>query len=78
LALYEAKNGGRNAVVMYRGQADDLLAATSLPPPTPPFPESLPTPSTPFIVNMSAPNIRRVSEVARPEGSDESDGKPDR
>src|SRR6187549_1990785 len=41
LALYEAKNGGRNAVAMYRSPADDAVAATSMPPPSIPFPASI-------------------------------------
>jgi len=68
LALYEAKNSGRNAVVMYRSPADEAIAATSLPPPGIPFPASIPAPSAPFMVNMSPPSIRSVSESsARPE-----------
>jgi diguanylate cyclase (GGDEF)-like protein len=79
LALYEAKNSGRNTVVLYRSPADDALAATSMPPTAIPFPASIPAPSAPFIVNMSPPSIRSISELAhRPEPSDEKRDKPNR
>jgi diguanylate cyclase (GGDEF)-like protein len=76
LALYEAKNGGRNAVVMYRPSADDLTAPNSLSPAAMPFPASMPAPSAPFMVNISAPSVRPSSELlARPEASDEKGEK---
>ncbi len=79
LALYEAKNSGRNTVVMYRGPADDAVAANSMPPPAIPFPASMPAPAAPFIVNMSPPAIRSLSElVARPDPSDENGEKSNR
>ena len=79
LALYEAKNGGRNAVVMYRSPADDAVAATSLPPPAIPFPASIPAPAAPFIVNMSPPSIRSISELGgRVEPPDENGEKSNR
>jgi len=79
LALYEAKNTGRNAAVMYRGPADEALAATSMPPPSIPFPASIPAPASPFIVNMSPPSIRSLTELAaRPEPPDESGEKSKR
>jgi len=79
LALYEAKNSGRNNVVLYRSPADDALAVSSLSPPAIPFPASIPAPSEPFIVNMSPPSIRAVSELgARSEPPEESREKPSR
>jgi len=63
LALYEAKNSGRNAVVLYRSPADDAATAASVPPPAIPFPASMPAPSAPFIVNMSPPDIRALTEL---------------
>ena len=79
LALYEAKNSGRNTVVTYRSPADDAVAANSMPPPSIPFPASIPAPAEPFIVNMSPPSIRSLSElVARPEPLDENGEKSNR
>jgi hypothetical protein len=66
LALYEAKNGGRNTVVLYRSPADDAIAATSMPPPSMPFPASIPAPSAPFIVHMSPPSIRTLADESAP------------
>jgi two-component system, cell cycle response regulator len=79
LALYEAKNGGRNTVVLYRSPADDALAAVSVPPPAVPFPASIPAPSTPFIVNMSPPSIRSLpDEGVPPESASNNGEKPNR
>jgi len=79
LALYEAKNGGRNTVVLYRSPADEAVAATSLPPPSIPFPASIPAPSAPFIVHMSPPSIRTLpDESAPPESTDDKGEKSTR
>jgi two-component system, cell cycle response regulator len=61
LALYEAKNGGRNAVVLYKSSADDaadpnsLRRGNSMPAPVIPFPASMPAPAAPFLVKMTLP-----------------------
>jgi len=74
LALYDAKNGGRNAVVMYQNPADDAKAAGTVPPPTVPFPPSMPAPSAPFIVQMPHTSIQSLSELtARPAPSGEGE-----
>ena len=81
LALYEAKNGGRNMVVLYRSPADEAIAASSLaPPPSMPFPASIPAPSAPFIVNMTPPSIRTLPAEEAPPESAETKGRktPDR
>ncbi len=73
VALYEAKNSGRNAVVLFRSPADDVRVGGSLPPLVP-FPPSMPAPSAPFVVNM--PGIHSVSEVTiRPAPQDENGKK---
>ncbi len=50
VALYEAKNGGRNRVVMYQGE--DSISSNSIRAPAIPFPASMPAPSAPFLVAM--------------------------
>lgn len=55
LALYEAKNGGRNAVVMYRSSADEIPGANSVRAPVIPFPASMPAPAAPFSIKMYPP-----------------------
>ncbi len=57
LALYEAKNNGRNAVVMYQGPADEAALHSSVRPPGMPFPASIPAPSMPFPASMPAPSM---------------------
>jgi two-component system cell cycle response regulator len=52
VALYEAKNAGRNRVAMY--QAEDSVSSNSVRAPAIPFPASMPAPSTPFLVEMPA------------------------
>jgi two-component system, cell cycle response regulator len=68
IALYEAKKGGRNRVVMYTGAADERAIGTSgsLPPPAMPFPASLPAPAGPFAVSM--PGAVRLPPVGKPLG----------
>jgi hypothetical protein len=76
LALYEAKNSGRNAVVMYHDPTDEALGAGSLPPPIVPFPPSMPAPTAPFIVQMPAADIHSLTDSSsRPAPSDESHKK---
>jgi two-component system, cell cycle response regulator len=78
LALYEAKNGGRNTVVLYRSPADEAIAAASMSPPSMPFPASIPAPSAPFIVNLSPPSIRTAPEEdATPESAANKAGNGD-
>ena len=76
MALYEAKNGGRNAVMLYRGPADDAARDDPMSASTLPFPASMPAPAAPFIVNISTPGIRAASElVPRPDSPDENGEK---
>jgi two-component system, cell cycle response regulator len=76
IALYEAKNGGRNRVVMYSSGAvsDERVVGSSksLPAPGLPFPASLP-PAGPFQVSMprgipiaGAPGAPGVPDVTPP------------
>ena len=71
LALYEAKNGGRNAVVVFRSAADDSLNQ-SIRPPAIPFPASMPAPAGPFSINISLPGAPLVP----PSILDETRGPP--
>lgn len=55
IALYEAKNGGRNRVVMYSSSGSVERAVgglPSIPAPAMPFPASLPAPAGPYKVSM--------------------------
>jgi diguanylate cyclase (GGDEF)-like protein len=55
IALYEAKNNGRNRVVMYSGGASverTVGGGPSMPAPAMPFPASMPAPAGPFSVSM--------------------------
>lgn len=56
IALYEAKNAGRNRVVMFSAPSQERTVGSrqSLPAPVPamPFPASLPAPAGPFPVSM--------------------------
>ncbi len=55
IALYEAKNSGRNRVVMYSGGVGlerSVAGLPSLPAPGLPFPASIPAPAGPFTVSM--------------------------
>jgi len=90
LALYEAKNGGRNVVVMYQNPTDEpgtqgtargpsLSLPVSMPPaPVMPFPASMPAPSAPFAINM--PSLVRSMPAPSLRADDASDssrmGKP--
>ncbi len=58
VALYEAKNAGRNCVVMYGSKSGDGAAGDSLSAPAMPFPGSLPAPAGPFAVTLSGAGIR--------------------
>ena len=66
LALYEAKNAGRNAVVTYKSTADDaadpnsLGRRNSMPAPVMPFPASMPAPAMPFLIKMTSPGTPLV------------------
>jgi len=62
IALYEAKNNGRNRVVSYSSAGDERAvgSAHSLPAPSLPFPASLPAPAGPFSVVMP-PNARTMT-----------------
>ncbi len=72
VALYEAKNGGRNAVVSYRGPADDAAPVHSMPPPAIPFPASIPAPAAPFIIDMPSPGVHSLPEpTLRPDAHGE-------
>ena len=65
LALYEAKNTGRNMVVMYRSSADEVPGVNSLRAPVIPFPASMPAPATPYLIKMpslGAPPLAALSE----------------
>ncbi|HEY5374872.1 MAG TPA: diguanylate cyclase [Polyangiaceae bacterium] len=57
LALYEAKNNGRNAVVMYQSPADEAALQSAGHAPGIPFPVSIPAPSMPFPASMPAPSM---------------------
>ena len=57
LALYEAKNNGRNAVMMYQSPADEGAQQSSVRAPGMPFPVSIPAPSMPFPASMPAPSM---------------------
>lgn len=67
IALYEAKNGGRNRVVTYSAASGTersalgfpsvpapSMPAPSMPAPSMPFPASMPAPSGPFAVSVAA------------------------
>ncbi len=71
LALYEAKNGGRNAVVVFRSAADDVLNQ-SIRPPAIPFPASMPAPAGPFSINIALPGAPLVP----PSILDDAQGPP--
>ena len=63
VALYEAKNGGRNAVAMFRSSADEVVVPStrdgnSLRAPAIPFPASMPAPAMPFSIRVAAPGIQ--------------------
>jgi len=76
VALYQAKNSGRNVVVSYQSPAGDAGPDDSLPPPSIPLRASIPSPSAPFVVNMSAPSIRAISALStRPDAADENGDK---
>ena len=69
LALYEAKNNGRNAVMMYQSSADEAVARSSVRAPGMPFPASIPAPSMPFPASMPAPSMPfaiNMPSLARP------------
>jgi diguanylate cyclase (GGDEF)-like protein len=75
IALYEAKNGGRNRIVMYSGGAGlerSAGALPSMPAPALPFPASIPAPAEPFTVSMPA-GIKLPVAGAPSEDSLESD-----
>ncbi len=61
VALYEAKNGGRNRVVMYQGE--DSVSSNSIRAPAIPFPASMPAPSTPFLVEMPSLRVQPLPTV---------------
>ncbi|HKY37945.1 MAG TPA: diguanylate cyclase [Polyangiaceae bacterium] len=74
IALYEAKNAGRNRVVMYTSAANEERAIgsqNSLPALAMPFPASLPAPASPFPVNV--PDAGRLSSATKE--PPESDGE---
>jgi diguanylate cyclase (GGDEF)-like protein len=75
VALYEAKKGGRNRVVMYTGASEEraIGSSNSLPAPAMPFPASLPAPAGPFAVNM--PGGVRLPSLGKPLGKDPADGE---
>jgi hypothetical protein len=76
VALYQAKNSGRNVVVSYQSPAGDAGPDDSLLPPSIPLRASIPSPSAPFVVNMSAPSIRAISALStRPDAADENGDK---
>src|SRR6187402_152043 len=78
LALYEAKNSGRNMVAVYRSPADDAVSDISNSPAIP-FPASIPAPAAPFIINLTPPSIRSASELlARPDPPSEKGEKSNR
>ena len=56
LALYEAKNAGRNNCVVYRGAGEEASTGQSVRAPAIPFPASMPAPSGPFSINITLPN----------------------
>jgi diguanylate cyclase (GGDEF)-like protein len=74
VALYEAKNGGRNRVVMFSAPSQERTVGSrhSLPAPLPamPFPASLPAPAGPFPVSMPQgvrlPTAAPIPEVPEP------------
>ncbi|HEX3855239.1 MAG TPA: diguanylate cyclase [Polyangiaceae bacterium] len=80
VALYEAKNKGRNAVVMFQGATDEPAVQNSVRAPAMPFPASMPAPSMPFAINMpstaphslaapsSRPGERESSPSTKPKG----------
>jgi len=55
LALYEAKNRGRNNVVLYQSVGDETYGPASIRAPAIPFPASMPAPAGPFAINISFP-----------------------
>lgn len=68
IALYEAKNAGRNRVVRYSGAGVEagVGAPPSLPAPAMPFPASLPAPAGPYVVSL--PSGIRSSDQAGKKG----------
>jgi len=64
LALYEAKNGGRNAVVVYSSGPSEGSHKDSLRAPAIPFPASMPAPPGPFMINISPPDAPHLPDNA--------------
>jgi two-component system, cell cycle response regulator len=60
IALYEAKNNGRNRLAMYSsaGEERTVGSAHSLPAPALPFPASIPAPAGPFSISMPTADVR--------------------
>jgi two-component system, cell cycle response regulator len=80
VALYEAKNGGRNRVVMFSTPSDERTVGSknSLPAPAPvlPFPASLPAPAGPFPVSMPH-GVRLPAAAPTPDAPERPEpGKP--
>ncbi len=78
LALYEAKNAGRNRVVMFSVPSEERTVGSQRPLPAPsmPFPASLPAPAAPFGVSMSR-GVRPPPPSATPDVPEPPEsGKP--
>jgi two-component system cell cycle response regulator len=81
IALYEAKNGGRNRVVMYSvANEERTVGSKNSISPAMPFPASMPAPAGPFSVSMPAgvrlPGPASISGAEEPQESADST-KPD-